>query len=155
MTPITTCSQRQPERTEAMKNSLIIATRNRTPSRTPTVGTEAGVNRSATKEMMSEARRVSRTIHHGPASRHSPARVLDRRAVLSSMALMAASFPHGCLFAAPSPLGGGPARLMITRLGKYDARREALSRMHPMRLPYLNHAPADGTGAGDGEVWRL
>ena len=42
MMPITMCSQRQPERTEAMKNSLIMATRNRTPSKAPTVGTDAG-----------------------------------------------------------------------------------------------------------------
>ena len=48
-----------------MKNSLIMATRNRTPSRTPTVGTEAGVNRSATHDRMSQAMPVSRNIHQG------------------------------------------------------------------------------------------
>ena len=100
-----------------MKNSLTMATRNKTPSRTPTVGTEAGVNRSATQDRMSQAMPVSRNIHQGPASRDSPARVRDRMAVRSSMALMAASFPHGCLFAAHCP-GSGPSRLMITRFGE-------------------------------------
>ena len=81
------------------------------------MGTEAGVNRSATHDRMSHAMPVSRNIHQGPASRDSPARVLDRVAVRSSMALMAASFPHGCLFAAQYR-GGGPGRLMITRFGE-------------------------------------
>jgi len=82
MMPITMCSQRQPGKTAAMKNSLIMATRKKTPSRAPTVGTEAGVNRSATHDRMSQAMPVSRNIHQGPASRDSPARVLDRVAYL-------------------------------------------------------------------------
>jgi len=50
--------------------------------------------RKMNTETSSQAMPVTRNIHQGPASRHSAARVLDRRAVRSSMALMAASFPH-------------------------------------------------------------
>jgi hypothetical protein len=108
MMPITMCSQRQPGKTAAMKNSLIMATRNKTPSRAPTVGTEAGVNRSATHDRMSQAMPVSRNIHQGPASRDSPARVLDRVAVRSSMALISSflSARGACL--RRSPAAGGP-----------------------------------------------
>ena len=42
MMSITTCSQRQLERTEAIRNSSIMANKNSTPSRAPTVAIEAG-----------------------------------------------------------------------------------------------------------------
>src|ERR1700756_1289645 len=42
MTPITTRSQRQLERTEAIRNSSIMANKNSTPSRAPTAAIEAG-----------------------------------------------------------------------------------------------------------------
>jgi hypothetical protein len=71
MTPITTYSQRHLERIEAIRNSLTMLSKNRTPSRAPTVATEAGVKRSAIHSMMSHAMPVSRKIHQGSASRHS------------------------------------------------------------------------------------
>jgi hypothetical protein len=74
MTPITTCSQRQLERTEAIRNSSSMPNKNSTPSRTPKVAIEAGVNRNATHAMMSHAIAVSRNSRHGPVSRHSAAR---------------------------------------------------------------------------------
>jgi len=58
------------------------------------VGIEAGLNRSAIHARMSHAMPVSRNIHQGPASRASPARVLDPTSVRSSMAFMS-SFLSG------------------------------------------------------------
>ena len=81
------------------------------------MGIEAGANRSAIQARMSHAMPVSRNIHQGPASRASPARVLDRTSVRSSMALMSSFLSHGCLFAV-QPRGGGAACLMIYPYGK-------------------------------------
>src|SRR5215467_13451347 len=86
--PSRMCAHCQLWPTEARTNSLTVHNRNNTPSRTPTVVIEAGLNRSTIKEMISHAMPVTRNTHQGPASRHSPARVLDLMAVRSSMALM-------------------------------------------------------------------
>src|ERR1700751_5925408 len=64
------------------------------PSSTPTVGIEAGLNRSAIQARMSHPMPVSRNIHQGPARRASPARALDWMSVRSSMVLMS-SFLSG------------------------------------------------------------
>ena len=53
--PITTCAQRQVWRIAAIRNSLKAPSRNRMPMRTPTVLTEAGVNRSTITAMISHA----------------------------------------------------------------------------------------------------
>jgi hypothetical protein len=110
------CAQRQLGLTAAMNHSLSMATRKRTPIKTPTVATEAVVIRKMNTETSSQAMPVSRNIHQGPASRHSAARVLDRRAVHSSMGLMTASLP-ALVAAAAQYRGGGPLCRMITRFG--------------------------------------
>src|SRR5215469_16491907 len=105
--PITTCSQRQLEWIEAIMNSLIMLNKNRTPSKTPTVAIEAGLNRKAIHPMISHAMPVSRNSHQGPASRHSPARVRDPMVVRSSMVLMSHDYPFG-LPSTPA-FGAGPS----------------------------------------------
>ena len=65
-TPSRMCAHRQPWPTAAIMKSLTAASRNSTPSRTPTVVIEAGVNRSTTHEMISHATPVTRNSHQGP-----------------------------------------------------------------------------------------
>src|SRR6185437_13835726 len=77
--PSRTCAHRQPTWTEASRNSLNMAARKTTPMRTPTVVIEVSRNRSTTTEMISHAIPVISISHHGPASRHRPARALRRR----------------------------------------------------------------------------
>src|SRR5258706_14435971 len=112
--PSTMCAQRQLGLTAQMNHSLSIAARNSAPIKTPTVATEAVVIRKTSTEAISQAVPVTRNIHHGPASRQSAARVLDRRAVRSSMALMAASLPQP-VAATAQYRGRGPLCQMITR----------------------------------------
>src|SRR6516162_10555176 len=61
----------------------------------PTVGIEAGLKRRAIHARMSHAMPVSRNIHQGPASRASPARVLDPMSVRSCVAFMSSFLPEG------------------------------------------------------------
>ena len=114
-----------------MKNSLTMATGNKTPSRTPTVGTEAGVNRSATHERISHAMPVSRNMHQGRPAAIAPRGSWTGWLWVRPGAHEQLPFRTGCLFATQCP-GSGPGRLMITRFGKYDARcqRPAGSRCH-------------------------
>src|SRR6266704_3359608 len=97
-TPITACAHRQVRRIDAIRNSLNAPSRNRTPIRTPTVLTEAGVNRSTITAMISHAMPVTRNSHHGPASRHSAARVFGlmpvRPSAASGLMLICGSLLH-------------------------------------------------------------
>jgi hypothetical protein len=82
------------------------------------VGIEAGANRSAIHDRMSHAMPVSRNIHQGPASRDSPARVLDRMAVPSSVTLMSSFLSAQVTYLRRSAPAAGLLCRIITRLGE-------------------------------------